>query len=148
MNSILVRVGIIGAIVLGAFLLRPFIMGDASSLAVGDCFDPPTTVSETVEDVQHHPCTDPHGAEVVYVGKYEGGTSTYPTDDEFFAHISTVCPPAFNTYTGLDFETAQDLDMSAFTPTSEGWGKGDRKIICYAVRVDDAKMTQSIKKAS
>ena len=43
----------------------------------------------------------------------------------------------------------QDLtyDMSGFTPTDEGWTKGDREIICYAVRIDEAKLTTTIKKS-
>jgi hypothetical protein len=36
--------------------------------------------------------------------------------------------------------------MAAFTPTDEGWRGGDRKVICYAVRLDAGTMTQSIKK--
>ena len=44
--------------------------------------------------------------------------------------------------------TTQDFDFSAFTPTSEGWGKGDRKVTCYAVKVDGTKLNTSIKKAS
>lgn len=146
MSGILARVGIIGAVIVGAIILRPFISGNAGSLAVGDCFDPPTTVSEKVEDVQHHPCTDPHGAEVVYVGQYAPATATYPTDDDFLSFFQATCGPAFNTYTGLDFVGDPNYDMSAFTPTTEGWAKNDRKVICYAVRMDDAKMTGSIKK--
>ena len=34
----------------------------------------------------------------------------------------------------------------AFYPTAKGWGSGDRKVICYAVKVDDSKLTKSIKK--
>jgi hypothetical protein len=146
MGGIAARLGIIGAVIVGGIILRPFISGDAGGLQVGDCFDPPTTVSETVEDVQHHPCTDAHGAEVVYVGKYAPDTATYPTDDEFYAFFETNCGPAFNAYTGLDFLQATDYDMSAFTPTSEGWADNDRKIICYAIRTDAAQMNASLKK--
>ena len=146
MGGIAARLGIIGAVVVGGIILRPFISGDAGSLQVGDCFDTPTTVSETVEDVQHHPCTDPHGAEVVYVGDYAPATDTYPSDDDFFTFFEANCGPAFNAYTGLDFLTAAEYDMSAFTPTAEGWDDNDRKVICYAVRTDDATMNASIKK--
>lgn len=146
MRSVVLRIGIIGAIVIGAIILRPFIMGNAGSLQVGDCFDPPTVAGETVDDVQHHPCTESHGAEVVFVGNYSPVTNTYPGDAEFSAFFQNTCTTAFNTYTGIDFATDTLYDMAAFTPTSDGWAKNDRKVICYAVRLDDAKMTQSIRK--
>ena len=148
MRGLLIRVGIIAAIAIGAFVLRPFISGDAGSLSVGDCFDEPATATETVENVQHHPCTDLHDAEVIFVGSYEPGSGSYPTDAQFLDFIRDRCTGAFNTYTGLDYSQAQDLDFSAFTPTSDGWGKGDRKIICYAVKVDSTQFNASIKKAS
>ena len=37
--------------------------------------------------------------------------------------------------------------MAAFKPTSESWGTGDRKVICYAIRIDGATMNASIKKS-
>jgi hypothetical protein len=147
MRGLAIRVGIIAAIAGGAWVLRPFVTGDAGSLAVGDCFDEPANATQTVDEVQHHPCTDLHDGEVFYVGNYEPASATYPTDDEFLAFIRDRCTGAFNTYTGLDYSNAQDLDFSAFTPTAEGWGKGDRKITCYAVKVDETKFNASIKKA-
>lgn len=148
MRSVLLRVGIIGAIGGAAFLGRDFLSGNAGNLAVGDCFDPPAGEVQEVEDVQHHPCDQAHGGEVIFVGNYEPDSSTYPTDDQFLDFVSDRCIAAFNDYTGLNYDTATDLDFSAFTPTSEGWGDGDRKVICYAVKVDESQFTQSIKKAS
>ena len=148
MRGLLIRVGIIGAIAGGAWIARPFVMGNAGELAVGDCFDEPATAGTTVKDVQHHPCTDLHDAEVFYVGNYEPSTSTFPSDTEFVNFIRDRCTGAFNTYTGLDFNTAADLDFSAFYPTSEGWSDGDRQITCYVVKVDDTQFNASIKKAS
>ena len=147
MRSILIRVGIIAAIAGGAFLLRDFLPSNAANLAVGDCFDLPSTETETVEDVQHHPCTETHGGEVVFVGDFEPAPDSYPTDDEMFTFISGRCITAFFDYTGLTDATAQHLDMSAFTPTVEGWDDGERKVICYAVTVDGSTMTTSVKKA-
>ena len=148
MRGIALRVGIIALIAVAAFFLRDKISGGAGSLAVGDCFDEPATQTETVEDVQHHPCTDLHDAEVFYVSNYEPASDTYPTDPQFLDFIRDRCTGAFNTYTGLDYTSAQDLDFSAFTPTADGWGKGDRKVICYAVKVDATQFNASIKKAS
>ena len=148
MRGLLIRVGIIGGIALGAFIVRPFISSNAGELAVGDCFDEPEQVTTTVKDVQHHPCTDLHDAEVFYVGKFEPATTTFPSDAEFVSFIRDRCTGAFNTYTGLDFNTAQDLDYSAFYPTSEGWSDGDRQITCYVVKVDQSQFNASMKKAS
>ena len=148
MQGLAIRVGIIAAIAGGVWVLRPFISGDAGSLAVGDCFDEPAARTETVEQVQHHPCTEVHDGEVFYVANYEPSTGTYPSDPEFLNFISDRCTGAFSTYTGLDINTTKDFDFSAFTPTSEGWGKGDRKVTCYAVKFDGTKLNTSIKKAS
>ena len=146
MRSIALRVGIIAAIAGGAWVFRDFLPSNAGSLAVGDCFDPPTGVS-TVEDVQHHPCAEAHGGEVILVVDYEPATDVYPSDDEFFAFMDTRCISAFNDYTGLEYTTADHLDYAAYTPTSDGWSEGDRKVICYAVNVDGSQFTQSIRKA-
>lgn len=148
MRGLLIRVGIIAAIAIGAFILRPFITGNAGDLAVGDCFDEPTTQGTTVKDVQHHPCTDLHDAEVFFVGNYEPSTSTFPSDAEFVDFIQDRCIGAFTAYTGLDFNAARDLDYGAFYPTSEGWSDGDHKITCYVVKVDSTQFNASIKKAS
>jgi hypothetical protein len=146
-RSIWVRVGIIAVILVGAFLLRQFVSGNAGDLAVGDCFDRPTGTSDTVEDVPHHPCTDKHDAEVVYVGNYAPVTDAYPTDAEFKAFYDANCAPAFTAYTGLDFASDATYDMSAYTPTEEGWSKGDHTFICFAVRIDGGQMTSSLKKS-
>jgi hypothetical protein len=147
MRSIAIRLGIIGAIGIGAFVARPFLSGNAGDLKVGDCFDEPAGVSATVEDVQHRPCTDPHGGEVVYVGDFAPATDTYPADVDFRAFVQAQCPPAFTSYSGIDFETDTTYDMSVLTPTTDGWGTGDRTVICYAVRVDGTPITAPLKKA-
>ena len=143
MGGLLARVGLIGAVLFGGWLFRDYLTGAAIDLKVGDCFDAPTTVSDTVEEVAHHPCTDAHTAEVVFVGDYPEGA--FPGEDAFDVFSETNCIPAFNTYTGLDFETAMEYDMGVFYPLEEGWEQGDREITCYLVRSDDGPMTQSVK---
>ena len=146
MRSIAIRLGIVGAIVVAGVILRPFLTGNAGSLNVGDCFDVPPGEQETIDDVQHHPCTDPHGAEVVFVGDYAPATDVQPTETDIQGFVGSTCIPAFGQYTGLEFGTATDYDLGWFWPTAEGWSKGDHKVICYAVRIDEAKFTESIKK--
>lgn len=142
----LVRNGIvIVVIVLVVIAVKMFLPTDANSLQVGQCFDPPTTEG-TVTGVKDGPCNQPHKAEVVFVGDFSPATDSYPITLAFQSFYSSTCTPAFNTYTGLDFESDTTYDMAAFKPTTDGWSSGDRKVICYAVRHDDAPMTKSIKK--
>lgn len=145
--SPLVRNGIIIAvIVVIAIAVRVFLPTDANSLQVGQCFDPPTADGE-VSGVNDGPCTDAHNAEVVFVGDYTPASETYPISLGFNSFVSSTCKPAFNTYTGLDFETDSTYELGLFTPTRDGWGKGDRKVTCFAYRADNAPMTKSIKNA-
>lgn len=146
-RSVWVRIGIIAVILVAGFVLKDFVSGNAGELSVGDCFDTPTDAIETVTDVQHHPCTDLHDAEVFFVGDYGPVSSAEPTQDEYGTFYESSCTPAFNAYTGLDFATDTTDDMGAFRPTSDGWTGGDHKVICYAVRADSAKMSTSIKKS-
>lgn len=148
MRSIWLRVGIIAAIVVVFVVLRPFLSGNAGTLSVGECFDPPTGVGQTVTDVQHHPCTDSHVAEVFFTGNFTGSNDNYPTDADFQSFYTASCVPAFNTYTGLSFDTDTTYEIAAYKPTTDGWSGGDREVICYADRMDGATMTQSIKKTN
>ena len=145
--SPLIRNGIvIAVIVVIAIAVRVFLPTDANSLQVGQCFDPPTTDGE-VTGVDDGPCTDPHKAEVIFVGDFTPATSVYPISSSFQDFYASACTPAFNAYTGLDFETDLTYNIGTFKPTLEGWKGGDHKVICYAIRSDEAPMTQSIKKA-
>ena len=142
MRSTALRIGFIAALAVGAVGCG----GDLNNLRVGDCFDPPANIEGTVTDVVHHACTEAHGAEVVFVGDFTPATDAYPITLAFQNFYSSTCTPAFNAYTGLDFDTDTTFDMAAFKPTNEGWSGGDRKVICYALRSDNATMSQSITK--
>jgi hypothetical protein len=141
----LLRFGIIGAIALGGFLLRDRLTGAAGDLRVGDCFDDPATTTE-IHDVQHHPCTEAHTAEVIYLGKLTGDDAKYPTDPVVEGWVRSNCLPAWSTYTGKAFDAKAVLTLAYYQPTEKGWSKGDRDVICYATREDGATMTGSVKK--
>jgi hypothetical protein len=141
-----IRLAIIAVIALGGFLLRDRLSGNAGDLQVGDCFDAPTTEGIDVGDVPHHPCTEGHTAEVILVKDYDGADTTYPTDDAWLGFVSGNCVPAFNAYTGIDYETDVVFEMGYFTPNLEGWDGGDREVSCYAIRIDRAPMNASIKR--
>jgi len=146
MRGLLLRIGVIGVIVVGALIFRDRLSGSAGDLRVGDCFDEPGD-AQNVEDVQHHPCTDAHTAEIVFVGNHPDA-ETYPDLDAFDAFVYERCVPAFESYTGRDWETDTELDMAYFYPTSEGWPSGDHEISCYLVRLDSGKMMSSMKAAT
>ena len=143
MRGLLIRVGVIAVIVVGALILRNYLSGSAGDLRVGDCFDEPAT-TETVDDVQYHPCTDAHDAEVIFVGDHPP-SDTYPALAAFDDFVVEKCVPAFESYTGRDWETDTELDMAYFYPTSEGWPEGDHEVSCYVIRIDSAKMNTSMK---
>ena len=146
MRFLAIRVGIIAAILGAGWIFRDYFTGNATDLAVGDCFDIPSSVDQTVDEVSHHPCTDAHTAEVIFVADYEAGS--YPDVSAFDAFTEANCPPAFNTYSGLDFyaESGKDYDIGVFYPIEEGWSGGDHEITCYLVRVDEGPMSSSLRK--
>jgi len=88
MGSWGVRIAIIAIIIVGGFVLRDRLSSSAGDLKVGDCFDEPASGGE-ISDVQHHPCTESHSAEVVFLGEMTGDNSTYPTDDQFDQYAAT-----------------------------------------------------------
>jgi hypothetical protein len=141
-----VRILIIAIIAVGALVLRERLTGSAGDLKVGDCFDEPTATTE-VKDVQHHPCTEAHTGEVVFVGDVPGDSKTYPTLSAFDDFGVANCGPAFNAYTGRDIANETELTMGYFYPLAEGWAKGDREMTCYAIRKDGKTVTASVKKA-
>jgi hypothetical protein len=145
MRGLLIRVAIIAIIVLGVVVFRAYLSGSAGDLKVGDCFDPPSTVNTVVKEVQHHPCTDAHQAEVFFVGNYDQTSTGYPSKDAFQTFVLDRCIGAFQTYTGQAYQQAPELDIQPFWPTEEGWGKGDKEVTCFTVRVDGGTMTTSVK---
>ena len=145
MSGWVVRIGLVAVIALGGFLLRDRLSGDAGDLKVGDCFDEPQGVS-VVGNVQHHPCTESHTAEVVFLGTIPEA-ATFPTHAAFEDWVSTNCIPVWNTYTGLNFATDVILGLGYYRPSEEAWNHGDRGMVCYAYRVDGAMMTSSVRKA-
>jgi len=137
-------IGIIAVVLIGGFLFRDYLSGNASELKVGDCFDEPADM-ETVEDVQHHPCSDTHGAEVFYVADYsESDDTAYPSDPEMEAWVTDRCFPAYASYTGRDFLTDPDFGIGWFQPDTAGW-EDTQRVTCYLYRLDEAPFKGSQK---
>jgi hypothetical protein len=132
-------------IAIGGIIFRDRLTGNAGELKVGDCFDVPT--GTTIKDVQHHPCTEAHDGEVLFVGKYEGPT-TVPSQSEFEAWVSTNClGQVFTDYVGATYESREDISAGAFWPTADGWSSGDRDVTCYLTPTDQQKITVSYRLA-
>jgi hypothetical protein len=137
----------IGVFALGGYLFRDFLSGNVGDLKVGDCVDLPGLTQDTiVKEVQHHPCGDLHHAEVFLVEVVPtGANGAYPGDDGFDSFVQSRCVPAFNTYTGLDYDSDPTYDIQPLQPTPEGWTKGDHIINCLLVRVDGATFKGSVR---
>ena len=140
--KILIRVAIIGAVLLGGFLFRDRISGNAGDLQVGDCFDVPA-LDTNISDVQHHPCTEPHTGEVVYVGDHPAAKGTAFAESLLVEFAGTSCLPAFDAYIGSN--SADGVDIGAFYPVVKDWDGGDREITCYLYKIDGTSMHGSLK---
>jgi hypothetical protein len=112
-------------------------------LAAGTCFDLPSRGGD-ISTVTRHACTEAHDAEVFHLAEYTDG-STYPISLRLNSFVDSACVPVFATYVGKDLDSSDDLTIGYFYPSRDGWDGGDRTVTCYAVRVDDAKLTRSLK---
>jgi hypothetical protein len=147
MRAWVFRIGIIAVIALGALIFRDRLSSSAAELAVGDCFDVPTT-NVDIKDVQHHPCTESHTGEVFTLVTHPAAKGTAPlTQAQLVDYLTSACAPVFLSYVGADAAGSRTLDFGAFYPRDEDWTNGDRGVTCYAYRVDEKPMTTSLKKA-
>lgn len=110
-----------------------------AALEVGDCLDPPAFVGDIAE-LRPKPCAAPHGGEVFFVDELPPAP-TYPPADEIQAFISDRCVPAYETYTGVDLLSQDDMDVGWLPPTEEDWAAGRRRIVCYATPWEQGRQT-------
>jgi hypothetical protein len=114
------------------FIFRDRLSGQASDLAVGDCFKVPA--DQLVSDVQHTPCAEAHDGEVILVARYPAADdAAYPAESAIQAWVTSTCLPAFKTYTGTDYESATNIELGYYAPTSAGWAgqQHDRGMTCF-----------------
>ncbi|HEY7736280.1 MAG TPA: septum formation family protein [Candidatus Limnocylindrales bacterium] len=148
-SNIGIRIAIVVVIGVGAFVFRDRLSGAAADLGVGDCFDQPPALLEEIEDVQHHPCTESHDAEVFHVFNHSAATdASYPSDDAWGEIVFPNCSGPFAAYTGQSPQIEGELSWSMFTPTAAGWDLGDREVICFLYRSDGTAMTKSFRVAN
>jgi putative regulator of septum formation len=145
-RTLAIRILIVAVIAVGGLIFRDRLTGGAQDLKAGDCFD--DKAGTEIKDVQHHPCAEAHTAEVVLVTKHTAAKgAAVPSDTELDAWASTRCVPAIVSYVG----SAADLDSlnyGIFYPRADDWNKGERQMICYVLRIDQATMTKSLKAGS
>jgi hypothetical protein len=142
-SGIGIRILIIAVIAVGGLILRDRLSASAGDLQVGDCFD--DTPGTSVDNVQHHPCSETHTAEVVLVTKYSAANGAPPLSDaELDSYIQTTCANAASGYVGST-ASITSLDLLLFYPTAEDWNKGERRMICYITQPNLTPMTRSLK---
>ena len=147
MRGWIIRIAIIGAIAVGAYIFRDRLSGNAGELKVGDCFDVPVA-QENIRDVQHHPCNEAHTGEVISLVSHPAAKGApLLSQPELFSFLTAQCGAAFAQYTGVDADAQQVLDYGAFYPADSDWNDGDRGVTCYAYRLDEGTMTSSVRKA-
>jgi hypothetical protein len=140
----LIVAGIVAVTVaVGGFFFRDIISGSVLDLRVGDCFDLPTGGGDTVYDVQHHRCTEPHTAELIGLLDYPAGNDGFPGQSALEAFATSGCVNAFRTYTGRNPYNDTELTVGWLLPSPDGWDHGDHVVSCHLLRVDDGVMTQS-----
>ncbi len=104
----------------------------SGEIALGDCLVVPT--EDQFSEVRRVGCDTPHGGEVFLVADHPDGA--HPSDEAFRSYTDTVCPSAFQSWTGSEVDAQDILDYSWFMPTEEGWTGGDRAVVCYLYLAD------------
>jgi len=122
----------------------------AGALSVGDCIEWPSEDEEEFSDVRALPCAEPHDAEIFALLSHPATAGDeFPGDDAVIEWSVQACYERFEGYVGRSYETAEDLDFSFFTPTELGWKKyDDRTIQCVIYRIDEAKLSTSIRQGA
>ena len=147
MTGLAIRVVIIGMIVIGGVVFRDRLTGNAGELKVGDCFDEPVG-AQTVKDVQHHPCSESHTAEIFYSGNMpDAKGAPFPGKPAIENFVTAACAPAFASFIDRTVNT-DALDVGYLAPLADGWKSGDRGVSCYVTTMNRAPMTRSLKAAS
>jgi hypothetical protein len=140
-----IRIAIIAVIAIGGLIFRDRLSGSAGDLKVGDCFDIPAATVD-VKDVQHHPCSESHTAEVFAIVNHPAAKGTPPlTESQLVDFLSSSCGPLWISYLGQPAVSSAVFDVGAFYPRDADWNDGDRTVTCYTYRTDEKPMTSSVK---
>jgi hypothetical protein len=107
------------------------------TVKVGDCFN--FSSGDTFDSLPELPCGQPHHSEVFYL--YSMNAGTYPGDDQVQASATERCGRQLTSYAKQ--EDIGLLSADGFAPDSGSWHAGDRTVICFLYRDDEAKLASS-----
>ena len=118
------------------------LLGGCSLLAaptadVGDCVDL-NVDSATVTELEGYECSKEHDAEVYY--KADATTTGDYDQDAVEQEAIDACLASFEEYVGVDYYSSV-LDVYYIYPDSEGWGQGDRQVLCAVYTPDTTGVT-------
>lgn len=117
---------------------------DAFTIEFGDCLILPS--EDEFDEVRRLSCGEPHDGEVFFVDDYPG--TDYPSGDELDSYVDAQCLPAFEAFTGSDFDGQEVLDIGWFAPTAGSWDDGDHEVLCYLTPIDGGMTSQSYRGAN
>jgi hypothetical protein len=129
-----------------------------AAIVTGDCLLTPDESSATASDQARFwgearwpnvwyvvPCTEPHGAEVFFVGDPWGPEATYPGDPALDVRWNEVCTAEFERYVGVA-SVRSVLGLSGWTGWgADGWAQGLRDIACITFERSGATLEESIR---
>jgi hypothetical protein len=122
-------VGIGAAILVGGLLAESGT--DEGPVGVGSCFNDPGDVG--VSDIAQFDCGTSHEFEMIGSVKIPG--EEFPGDDDVWNAAIAECTGLFEGYVGAPYATSIWY-LHAFTPTADGWERGDRVANCLVFRFD------------
>ena len=121
---------------------------DAFAVAIGDCVQEPTGLSEQgeeIDSVHAVPCSEPHDGEAYAVFDLPDGD--YPGDDEVVAAGEERCVEEFADFVGMAYEDSK-YDITSIYPTRSSWEQdGDREYVCLVVAPVGERVTGSLEGA-
>lgn len=109
-----------------------------NEVAVGDCFNDPN--SELVTTLEIVDCAEPHDNEVY--AKTLLTESVWPGSEAVEEVAFAACLGEFEGYVGETYAESS-LDYFFLSPTEEGFGDGDRTVLCVLYSADLEKLSGS-----
>lgn len=101
--------------------------------------DPANEVSTSVV-----PCKQPHLVEIVSAATVPTEVTKYPDVAGWTSLDASVCTDQVTKYLGYALDPAGRFQVSALTPTSEGWSQGDRSMWCDIVPENSTDASPSL----
>ena len=115
----------------------------ADELEVGQCVELDVDATE-VTSLPLVDCDEDHQGEVFHVTTVEGG-DTFPGDETIAARGQEACAgDAFEDYVGAPY-LRSELEIYTVYPSAFTWERGDREIVCLAIRPDGGDLTGTVR---